>query len=274
MSFYPALLRLYHRIPLSWRRRLRLTRFTASRRARARLWKRTGGRVAAGPFAGMRLGGVTPDDCYGPELSGAYECETHRWIENEIKRGWPHVVNVGSGTGFYSTGLALRIPDAAVHAFELDDVARAESVRAAERNGIASRVAVHGAATTAALAALPIERAMIVVDCEGAERELLDPGIVPWLANSAIMVELHDFAAPGIAEALAGRFAGTHRIEVVAQERRDPGVWAARCGVPLRMASLLCEEHRPVHGVHTDARWMLMVPARLPARAAGAEPAT
>jgi precorrin-6B methylase 2 len=138
-----------------------------------------------------------------------------------MARGWPVVVNVGSGSGYYATGLALRLPAATVHAFEMDDAMRAETARSAARNGAAARVVTHGAATLTALAALPLQAALVVMDCEGAERELLDPAAVPWLTRSAIMVELHDFAAPGTTEILRDRFSATHQVEVVTQAARD-----------------------------------------------------
>lgn len=95
---------LYHvTVPLRVRRALRLTRFTPSRQGRARLWRQTQGRVAAGPFAGMRLAGDLPDDSAPNELLGSFECELHPWIDAELARGWGTVVNIGSGGGYYST---------------------------------------------------------------------------------------------------------------------------------------------------------------------------
>lgn len=253
--------RIYHGVvPLALRQTLRLSRFSPSRRARARLWQRTGGRTAAGPFAGFRLAGDTPDDCYGPVLLGSYECDVHPWLERELARGWTVAVNIGSNTGYYSTGLAMRLPGAAVHAFEMDDALRAETAAAAARNGVGDRVLAHGAASPEALAALPIAAALVVTDCEGAERELMDPARVSWLSRSAMLVELHDFNVPGTTEALLQRFATTHDAEVVRQSPRDPRIWAARAGITPADAALLADERRPVGDAHVNGRWMLLTP--------------
>ena len=256
-----ALRRLYHAlVPLGVRSALRINRFAPSRRARASLWRRTGGRVAAGPFQGLLLAGDTPGACYGPDLIGSYECETHEWLEREIARGWPVVVNVGSAGGFYSTGLAMRLPHAMVYAFEVDDAMRAETLRAAERNGVAGRVRALGNADPAGLATLAVAAALVVCDCEGCERELLDPGLVPWLARSAICVELHDFAARGATDSLRSRFDRTHRIAVVEQQPRDAAAWASRAGVPVADATVLTEETRRWGGTVLPGRWMLLSP--------------
>ena len=261
MSLKATLKRLYHAaVPLAIRRHLRLTRFAAPRRARAHLWRRTGGRVAAGPFKGLRLPGSVPDDCYGAALLGAYECENHDWFERQFSREWTAAVDVGSSEGYYSTGLALRLPHATVHAFEAEAGLRAQTADSARRNGVADRVVVHGTADVQALAALPLTSALVVSDCEGAERELIDPAAVPWLARSALLVELHDFAAPGTTEILQRRFAATHDIFIATQAARDPAEWATRAGITVVDARILLEELRPIDGVHVDSRWMWLTP--------------
>jgi hypothetical protein len=261
MSVFGLLQRLYHAaVPISVRQKLRLTRFTASRRARATLWRRTGGRVAAGAFRGELLFAAAPDDCYGAALIGAYESETHPWLERQFARGWRVIVNIGSSEGYYSTGLALRLPAATVHAFEMDADLRKKTGESAARNGVGERVVLHGIADVASLAALPAQSALVVCDCEGAERELIDPVAVPWMARSAILVELHDFYAPGVTELLRGRFSATHDIEIVSQGPRDAADWARRAEVPVAHARQLIEELRDVRGAHVDGRWMLLTP--------------
>ncbi len=253
----------YAVVPLQLRQRLHLSRWTASRRARLRLWRRTGGRVAAGPFAGMQLLAPVPGDCEGPVLLGAFESETHAWLERELARGWTVAVNIGSAAGFYSTGMAMRLPTATVHAFEMDPAWQEATRRSAAHNGVMSRVQVHGTADISALAALPIpvdQGALVVSDCEGAERELLDPARVPWLANSALCVELHDFAAPGATDIMRTRFAPTHDLLIIEQVSRDPVDWAARAGISVADAAQLCDEIRSWGENVLPGRWLLARP--------------
>jgi hypothetical protein len=264
MHIVAALRRAYHSlIPTAVRQQLQLSRWTASRRARRHLWEQTDGRVAAGPFAGMRLITPAPGDCEGPVLLGAFECETHAWLERAFARGWGIAVNVGSAAGFYSTGLAMRLPAATVHAFEMDPAWQEATRQSAAHNGVASRVQAHGTADVSALAALPIpsdQGALVVSDCEGAERELLDPVAVPWLARSALCVELHDFAAPGATDILRARFAATHDLVVVEQVPRDPADWATRAGISVADAAQLCDEIRSWGEERHLGRWLLAEP--------------
>jgi hypothetical protein len=266
MYIVAALRRAYHRlIPLEVRQRLRLSRWTANRRSRLRLWTQTGGRVAAGPFAGLQLLATVPGDCEGPVLLGAFECETHAWLESEFARGWTFAVNIGSAAGLYSTGMAMRLPAATVFAFEMLPAWREETRRSAAQNGVASRVQALGVADADALAALPVPTdrgALVVSDCEGAERDLLDPARVPWLARSALCVELHDFAAPGATDILRERFAASHDLVIVEQVPRDPADWAARARISVADARQLCDERRSWGADSLPGRWLLATPRR------------
>jgi len=244
---------------------LRLARWTAERRARTRLWRKTGGRVAAGPFAGQQLLAATEAECEAVVLLGAFEAETHEWLDREFERGWRVAVNIGSHIGLYSTGLAMRLKHATVYAFERDDELRAQTQRSAVANGVASRVQALGYADPATLAALPIspsDGALVVCDCEGAERELMDPVQVPWLATSALCVELHEFAAPGATDALRSRFATTHDLTIAVQAPRDAAAWASRAGIATADAARMCDDGRLWEGAHLPGRWLLATPRR------------
>ena len=75
--------------------------------------------------------------------------------------------------------------------------------------------------TPEALAALPADGVALLADCEGCERALLDPAAVPNLAGWAILVELHEFLDPGIAETIAARFKPTHEVTLIDEAPRD-----------------------------------------------------
>jgi hypothetical protein len=60
----------------------------------------------------------------------------------------------------------------------------------------------------------------------------MDPERVPLLRTSAAIIELHDFAAPGIEETVRERFAATHDIEVVRTRTRYPADYPSLAEVP------------------------------------------
>jgi hypothetical protein len=55
-------------------------------------------------------------------------------------------------------------------------------------------------------------RALIVADIEGAEDDLLHPGLSPALSGMSLIVETHDFLRPGVLLRLTERFQSTHNI--------------------------------------------------------------
>ncbi len=196
-------------------------------------------------------------------LMGSFECENHAWLEREFARGWPIAVNIGSAGGYYSTGMAMRLGNATVYAYEMDAAWREKTIQSAAYNRVGERVHALGAADIDALAALavpPSEGVLVICDCEGGERDLLDPARVPWLARSALCVELHDFAAPGATDTLCTRFNQTHDLTIVEQQPRDAARWASLAGISLSDARLMCDEGRRWGDVRTFGRWLLATP--------------
>jgi len=56
---------------------------------------------------------------------------------------------------------------------------------------------------------------LVLVDCEGAEDDILKPDLGPALAGMNLIVETHDVFRPGVKARLIERFSPTHDITVV-----------------------------------------------------------
>src|SRR5687767_10642577 len=115
--------------------------------------------VRSGPFAGLRyveraVGAPHLADCLPAKLLGSYERELHLAIERMIQAGFSTIVNVGAADGYFAVGLALRIPETRVHAFEVDDGRRDLCGELARVNGVAERIETAGACDPEWLAAL------------------------------------------------------------------------------------------------------------------------
>jgi predicted O-methyltransferase YrrM len=213
--------RLYKLLPEAVRSRLRPLKRPSWSIFGAALWRATGGATARGPFKGVRQGPVH----FRATLAGTYERELDEWFERLLgpsTASFERAVDVGGGTGYYAAGLALRLPMAQVTVFEIDPAAREVIEDTLRRNDVSSRVTIHGECTIATLAdALAGDaRTLLVMDVEGAERELLDPVAIPALAHTTIVVETHDVFAPGAHETIKARFAATHAIEERRAARR------------------------------------------------------
>jgi hypothetical protein len=228
---YPRALRRWRGMQGSWRSR-RLGVFTR----RFVGWH--GLRVSGGPFAGLLYPDAAPLSLV-PKLLGVYERELHGAIEDAVRADPEVIVNVGAADGYYAVGLARRCPDAVVWAYEADARQRDLCARVAAANGVSVQIA--GAAGPDELRALPPGRALIVMDCEGCERALLEPPL-----DATIIAELHDFFDPGVGDAIVGRFAPTHEVVVVPTAPQPP-------------ARHPLSEQRPA-----PMRWAVMTPRRAP----------
>ena len=152
---------------------------------------RTAGRVRAGPFAGMRYVGGSVGSCFIPKLLGTYERELATKIEWICRCHPKLVVDIGAAEGYYAIGLALRVPQAQVVAFELDEGGQIALSAMARLNGVADRLTVRGRCgpqdLAAALAGHPAP--VVICDVEGDEEALLDLEEVPALRNATVLVE-------------------------------------------------------------------------------------
>jgi hypothetical protein len=176
--------------------------------------------VQDGPFKGMTYLAAPSEGGIAPKLLGVYEAALHDAFLIAPDRGYDVVLNVGCAEGFYAVGCARLLPDAKVLAWDIDPVARQKCLELAALNGVGTRIDLRErfepqhvdqmyGELSATIGRRP--RGLLVMDCEGAEFDLLDPkqGDFRWLD---LVIEVH----PGrerTVRALAERFEHTHRIE-------------------------------------------------------------
>ncbi len=225
----------------------------------AALVRQHGWVVQSGPFAGM----VLPDRASRgdgdrlPKLLGCYEAELHPVIEDIVSAAPDLIVNVGAAEGYYAVGMARLLPGVFVHAFDTD--ARSQDIcrEAAGLNDVSSRISVAGHCTPDLLQAIvPRGRTPVVIcDCEGNERDLIDPRRVPALRTAILLVECHDFIDPSITQTLADRLSGTHTLEGVREGGRDPNAFPFLQGLDSLDRWLAVCEYRP-----TMMHWLVARP--------------
>jgi hypothetical protein len=239
---------------LGWRR-------TPIARITRRFVAQHGLTVQAGPFAGMEFPtfAVGRAEILVTQLLGAYERELHPAIGALIRDPCATIVDIGASDGYYAVGLALACPRTTVYAYEMNFFPARVCRRLAANNGVSDRIVMRGECRIEDLRAFePDGPAFVLSDCEGAEQQLMDPDAVPWLRTSRLIVELHDFAAPGIEDTIRARFEPTHDIEVVASQRRYTADYPALMDVPsvnYMDREIGLSEFRPV-----PIKWALMTP--------------
>jgi hypothetical protein len=171
----------------------------------------------------MRYVQVSHGSAYIPKLLGTYERELAPYIDRAVERQPRLVVELGAAEGYYAVGMARRLPHAQVVAFEMATEGQNALREMAKLNGVESRLTVLGKCEPADLASALVDESDILVICdvEGYEEKLLDPAIVPALRRLPILVELHDFLIPKVAETLSQRFCATHEITRIGQQDRS-----------------------------------------------------
>lgn len=190
------------------------------------VFDRTGCRVQRGPFSGMV---IVPRTSWGDgdsaaKLLGIYEDELHSYVDDAIKRNPDLILNIGCAEGYYGVGFAARLPESTVIAVDINpqaETAVAENVAANQVKNLKCLIGKvdHSWIEQQCASA---ERPLLIVDCEGAELDLLDPTKVPALSKASFLIECHDCMIPGITNTLVQRFSSTHDIAGVKQRYKDP----------------------------------------------------
>jgi SAM-dependent methyltransferase len=155
---------------------------------------------------------------------GCYEAELQPYISETIHREYLAVVDIGCAEGYYLIGLARAMPEVACYGFDVDPRALAICRQAAKENGVHDeRIELSHTCTREAISAVLAgnQPAFVLVDCEGAEKDLLQPDRVP-LDGCDILVECHECFDPLMASELESRFSETHAITRITEGPRDP----------------------------------------------------
>src|SRR5262249_40821391 len=152
-----------------------------------------------------------------PKIMGVYEIELAPVLRKWSAIPFQRVINAGAAEGYYAVGCAMRWPQASVTAFESNQEARRLLRRNVELNDLQTRVNISGRCGQDELqAAIPGgQHCLVIMDVEGAEGELLNPRNVPALADSHIIVEIHDFVDEQLGDLLLSQLQSTHVVEEV-----------------------------------------------------------
>jgi hypothetical protein len=221
--------------------------------------------VFSGPFASMKLveGSSLSHD---PRIIlGSYEQEVHDVMNQVIADAPAHIVDIGAAYGYYAVGLAVKIANATVTAFEaVEEEHWGELAALAELNKVSHKINQRGACTPAEFAKVCTEDTFILSDCEGAELELCDPAAVPALKSCKMLIELHEFHKPRLVATLVQRFRSSHSIKMIEEERRDPSRYRILKRIPAGWRSTAVEEAKWIgdgaQRTTTCLRFMLLTP--------------
>jgi hypothetical protein len=207
--------------------------------------------VRQGPFAGLHYVTDIAASPFLPKLAGTYELEVADATEELIAATPDVVINLGSAEGYYTVGLARRLPGARVVAFDTRRSARWQTGRMAAANGVS--IEVRGTATHAAVQDLcaEAEAPLVICDIDGAEDTMIDPARIPALRRAALLIETHDAFVAGVTDRLVDRLSPSHEIQRIPMAPRSPELLP---DLAVEDALAAMDEHRP------DQLWLVARP--------------
>ena len=207
--------------------------------------------VQHGPFKGMRYPAAESiGSALFPKLLGSYERELHPWIERLCEKHYTEIVDVGCAEGYYAVGLALRMPEAKVYAFDVNERALGLCRAMAELNGVTDRVATRGFCDVDSLMSIPVTfRGLVVCDCEGYESELITKEVVNSRQCWDFLIEMHDFQDINISSRIGSILEQTHCLESIESvddiKKAKTYDYDEIAGQDLHTRRRLLAEHRP-----------------------------
>lgn len=224
-----------------------------------RILKANGSVTQSGPFKGLVCLQDANEGCLVPKLLGCYEEELASAVESIIAKGYDRIIDVGCASGYWLTGLTLRMPGADAFGFDVDEPALVRCSELLALNKVQSRVKLLRLCTPAELERLIKGRTLLFMDCDGPEYELLDPTIAPSLFGASIIVECHDFIDPRITPALRERFEHSHVIQTICSREREPSLerYPGLKALPQEHWTAALAERRPC-----VQEWMVMSPRK------------
>ncbi|MGB1038181.1 MAG: hypothetical protein ACPGYY_05995, partial [Bacteroidia bacterium] len=146
------------------------------------------------------------------EISASLSCAME--IIESIEK-YDNILNVGSGGGYYTVGLALHSQKENIVAIDYSDFANKYLKKVAKINKVDGKVKVYNSILEVDAKSYKEGRNLWIIDCEGCESTfLLDEP--EKFANSDILVETHEFVHFDIVDNILEKYRDTHEAEVIA----------------------------------------------------------
>lgn len=178
----------------------------------AYLRKITGRRIIRGPFKGLYYIKESIDSVLYPKLIGSYEKELHKVLQSYEGKEFEKVLVIGAGEGYYAVGFAKKWKRP-VLAFEQDEKGR----QLITRLSLINRTSVFVKGKFEPGLDTQSDRDFILMDVEGAEKEILTPEQFLAWKYSTIIVEVHSQQLKGL---LKERSVFTHHSTYVPTQDR------------------------------------------------------
>ncbi len=215
-------------------------------------------KVQNGVFEGMEYPSLDfKADLLYPKLVGSYEEELHAQIEKLCEIEYAEIINIGCAEGYYAVGMAMKMPNTKVYAYDTSELEQNLCREMARLNGVEDRVIIGGEITPEDLGKRKFEgRTLIVCDCEGAEKFLFTRQNIDNLSGCDFLIEMHDLFDITISTYLTKLLQGTHNMDFV---KSIDAIEKAKTYAYDISKGLTLEEKKALFGENREAimEWMI-----------------
>lgn len=176
-----------------------------------------GWQVAHGPFVGMQIASASwwGQTDLASKILGFYEAEVLAVLSSVDKSRYKHFVDLGAADGYYAIGCVYAGLFCDAYAFEMSNQGQSVIRANAQLNGVTDSIHIHGFADENFDRMIPqvcLSQAVILVDIEGGEFDLINDLILQKLNQSFLIIELHEFMVDNGAEKLAALIARLEKV--------------------------------------------------------------
>lgn len=179
--------------------------------------------IIDGPFKGLRYTKQSVGSSFFHKLVGYYEAVLIPYIDEVKKIKIDNILDIGAAEGFYTTGFGKFFPNASIIAFEIDKTGQTLIQDMYSINNLNNKLVIQGEANKYNIIEHIKENTLLICDCEGAEKAILDIDNKNIYKNIAYgIIELHDEIIPGCKESVISYFKNTHNIETIKFKFADP----------------------------------------------------
>lgn len=154
--------------------------------------------VQRGLFKGLKLG---PNPWWGgldlgSQCLGYYEQEILELISELPDESTKIFIDIGAADGYYAVGMLLSKKAEKCICFETSALGQAAIRDAWILNGAPGELEIYGLASQTALLSLPElenRKTLVLIDIEGGEFDLLTEAVINKLADSIVIIEVHEW---------------------------------------------------------------------------------
>lgn len=214
--------------------------------------KNCDGTVVSGAYQGMRLSpsGTRSVASRGASLLGVYEQEVQR-VLMKYAANCDTFIDIGAADGYHAIGVLMKSSIQSAICFEDKSVSREAILENYSINNISKPIHVYGHAGPDFYHQdifKKINRALVLIDIEGGEFELLNGNVLNYFNSSTFVIELHPFLVEN-GETKQRDFLikaqKTHQISLFRMGSRDLDSYNVLNDWPDTDRWLLCSEGRP-----------------------------